>query len=212
MSSVCLCKPMASVILSNRLAVDGLLRDMAKSEIGIKDENINVEGLPLVLSAKKAFNYNKKIEGYTPEITMLKLWFADDLLHMEIKVHVEPSAGLHINYSVKATFSHEITTTTDKEGKPIQVITFKKKDYTEDKDVSAEWWVWFIGALSLGIGTIFVAITLGIVDSMSPSLESSAFHDALVKIDWNHMDIASIQYLNISGHIQIGAYITLLSE
>ena len=199
----------ASVILSNRLAVDGVLRDMAKKEIGMTDDNITVEGLPRVLSAKNAFNYKEKIEGYTPQITKLKLWFADDLLHMEMGVHVEPSAGLYVNYSVQATFSHEITTITDKSGKKSQTITFKKKDYHEDKDVSAEWWVWLLGALAFGIGLVFVAITLAIVDAMSPSLGNSVFNDALVKIDWNYMDIADIQYLNTNGHIQIGAKVTL---
>ena len=199
----------ASVILSNRLAVDGVLRDMAKKEIGMTDDNIAVEGLPRVLSAKKAFNYKEKVEGYTPQITKLKLWFADDLLHMEMGVRVVPSAGLNIDYSIQATFSHKITTTTDKSGKKTQTITFQKQDYHEEKDVSADWWVWLLGALALGIGAIFVAITLAIVDLVSPSLEDSVFNDALVKIDWNHMEIADIQYLNTSGHIQIGAKVTL---
>ena len=51
-----------------------------------------------------------------------------------------------------------------------------------------------------------------IIKAVSPSLKSSVFKDALVKVNWNYIDIASIQHLNTSGHIQIGAKVTLLSE
>lgn len=199
----------ASVILSNRLAVDGLLRSMAKKEIGMTDDNITVEGLPRVLSAKKTFNFKEKVKGYTPQINKLKLWFADDLLHMELGVRVVPSAGLNIDYSVQATFSHKITTVTDKNGMKVQTIVFQKEYYHEDKEVSANWWVWLLAVLISGVGAIIVLITLAIINLISPSLEHSVFKSALVKIDWNHMDIVEIQHLNTSGHIQIGAKVTL---
>lgn len=199
----------ASVILSNRLAVDGLLRSMAKKEIGMTDDNITIEGLPRVLSAKKTFNFKEKVKGYTPQINKLKLWFADDLLHMELGVRVVPSAGLNIDYSVQATFSHKITTVTDKNGMKVQTIVFQKEYYHEDKEVSANWWVWLLAVLISGVGAIIVLITLAIINLISPSLEHSVFKSALVKIDWNHMDIAEIQHLNTRGHIQIGAKVTL---
>lgn len=205
----------AAVILSNRLAIDGLLRNMAKNEIGIEDDNIIIEekeGMPRVLIAKETFNYKEKVKGYTAQITNLRLWFADDLLYMELGINVEPSKGLHIKYSVKASYDHKIETTTDKDGKKIQTIVFDKKDYKEDKEVSADWWVWLLGVLARGIGAIIVGIVLGIIKAVSPSLKSSVFKDALVKVNWNYIDIASIQHLNTSGHIQIGAKVTLLSE
>lgn len=200
----------ASVVLSNRLAVDGLLRDMAKSTIGIADSNIKVEGKPLILSAKETFDYKEEIEGYTPEVKKFKLWFADDRLHMELHAHVTPSKGLNIDYYVSATFKHEIVSGTDKNGNSIQTIRFVKDKYDEVKEVTAAWWVWLIGYLMAGIGALIVAIILIAMESLSPDLEDSVFSDALVKVEWNHMELINIEYLDVSGHIQIGAYVKLL--
>ena len=202
----------ASVILSNRLAVDGLLRDMAKSTTGIADSNIKVEGQPLVLSAKETFDYKEKIEGYTPEVKKFELWFADDRLHMELHVHVTPSTGLNIDYHLSATFKHEIVSEKDENGNSFQTIRFVKDKYDEVKEVTAAWWVWLIGYLALGIGALIVAIVLVAIDSLSPDLEDSIFSDALVKVEWNHMELINIEYLDVSGHIQIGAYVKLGSK
>lgn len=200
----------ASVVLSNRLAVDGLLRDMAKSTIGIADSNIKIEGKPLILSAKETFDYKEEIQGYMPEVKKFKLWFADDRLHMELHVHVTPSKGLNIDYYVSATFKHEIVSETDKNGNPIQTIRFVKDKYDEVKEVTAAWWVWLIGFLAAGIGAAIVAIILAAIDSLSPNLKDSILSDALVKVEWNHMELINIEYLDVSGHIQIGAYVKLL--
>lgn len=201
-----------AIILSNRLAVEGVLKQTLKSKYKIADNNFKVEGLPRVLSTEEPFDYPDKVKGHTVKIEKCKVWFENNQLKLELKAHVEPSAGINIDYTVEGSFNHRIETEKDKDGKDIQVIKFVKddSDYKEIKEVTADWWVWLLGVITLFIGALIIAIVLIIIDAISPSLGGGVFKDALAKVKWNHMEMAEIKLLNVGGHLQIGTSLTCL--
>lgn len=200
-----------SAVLSNRVAMEGIMRDMVISVTGVEASNLKMEkkvNSPIVLYAGKPFVYKEEVDGYRPEISKLRVWLSDDRLNLEMDAAAEFSPGMSVKYSVKATSKHTIKTV-KKNGQKYQEIEFEKDKYEENRSAVAEWWVWLLSSLFSWVPAMIIGITLAVAKGKAPELGQTVFGKALATVKWNHMDLAEIKYVNTDGHIQIGGKVKL---
>lgn len=195
----------ASLVLSNRLFVDELLRDIVVKSLRC-DKNIFVsEGDPRILYNNAPFQYYEEIEGLRPTFEEVKVWIANDLLHMDVVATAVPSAGLHVKYDVKTSLKPVVKTVTDADGVARkQVICFEIETLEDSHVATADWWVWLLGALSLGIGAAFVAAILDIIEGVCPDLSDFEMTTDIGNITWNHLEVIEIKEIHLDGTMQIG--------
>lgn len=193
----------AALVLSNNLFMNGILRDLIVESVGCSSDNLVVTGNPGTLHTVSSFEYKEKVEGYTLMVEELKLGISDDLLHMDIKAEVEPSKGLLVTYDIHSSLKPVIKDDT-KDGKCVQYISFEENSYEENHKVSADWWVWLLGALTLGIGDVIVGIILGIIKGITPDVGCVAITTAIGSVQWNYADVLKIKEIHLDGTVQIG--------
>lgn len=147
------------------------------------------------------FNYYEKVKGYTVNIKKALLKIENGKLTLELVAHIEPSAGLYIDYTVYAPYHVSII---DKSGKQSVHFELDRDNYRESHDVSAEWWVWLISFLALLVGSIVLVIILAVINSTAPTIGADTFATAIHDVDWNHLNIVKLNTIELGDCIRIG--------
>lgn len=219
-----------SVVLSNDLVIKNMLLPAVASAFQISTDKLKTRvcdpdnGSYQEIYNKEAFNYYKKVKGYTLSITSLKFSEHKGTASIHMEAHVTPTSGITLYYTADGEYTASFTAGSGK----TQALELTEKTFTSKHNTDIAAWVYVVAALA-GLITAFVsgpvvaailaalseaitAIIGSVINSKAPALNFDTFSSAASTVQWEHADIVTFKTVGLYGDLQLGVTIPILDK